>query len=74
VRALDCGSLARSLSGGGGGGGSILLIDIRPFLAFNLSHIAGSVNINCQVGIKLNILKGACACAEPFGAENLLRH
>lgn len=50
VRALDCGSLARSLSGGGGGG-SILLIDIRPFLAFNLSHIAGSVNINCQVGI-----------------------
>lgn len=50
VRALDCGSLARSLNGGGGGGG-LLLIDIRPFLAFNLSHIAGSVNINCQVGI-----------------------
>ncbi|XP_065347521.1 dual specificity protein phosphatase 10 [Cloeon dipterum] len=46
VRALDCASLARSLSTGGGNG--ILLIDIRPFLAFNLSHIAGSVNINCQ--------------------------
>ncbi|KAF4532730.1 hypothetical protein B566_EDAN011922 [Ephemera danica] len=43
VKSVDCDSLARSLKGS-----NVLLIDIRPFLAYNLSHIKGSININCQ--------------------------
>ncbi|KAL0276391.1 UNVERIFIED_CONTAM: hypothetical protein PYX00_003979 [Menopon gallinae] len=50
------GSNSSSNSGSGGGGGSgggksfrnFLVVDCRSFIAYNVNHIRGSININCS--------------------------
>ncbi|XP_061618679.1 dual specificity protein phosphatase 16 isoform X2 [Phyllopteryx taeniolatus] len=49
VRPLAAEALAALLEGGRGvGGGGLLLIDSRPFVDFNASHIADAVNVNAS--------------------------
>ena len=31
----------------GGAGGDVLLVDCRPFIAYNVHHIRGAINVNC---------------------------
>lgn len=45
VKPLDVDSLARRLPAAASRG--ILLLDCRPFLAYNVNHIRGAVNVNC---------------------------
>merc|ERR1711974_433158 len=33
--------------GGNGDGPGYLLVDCRPFIAYNVSHIKGAINVNC---------------------------
>jgi dual specificity MAP kinase phosphatase len=40
---ISCDSLANRIDGGD----KFLLLDCRPFLAFNKSHIKGALNLNC---------------------------
>ncbi|XP_012256018.3 dual specificity protein phosphatase 10 [Athalia rosae] len=49
--ALSPGELARRLERQGPGvppGAGIVLLDCRPFIAFNVNHIRGAININCS--------------------------
>ena len=32
---------------GGAGGGEVLIVDCRPFIAYNVNHIRGAINVNC---------------------------
>ncbi|XP_061523479.1 dual specificity protein phosphatase 16 [Phycodurus eques] len=48
VRPLAAEALAALLEGGRGVGGGLLLIDSRPFVDFNASHIADAVNVNAS--------------------------
>lgn len=32
---------------GGGGGKPLLLLDCRPFIAYNVCHVQGAINVNC---------------------------
>ena len=36
-----------SLSASGSSAGQYLLLDCRPFIAYNVSHIRGAINVNC---------------------------
>jgi len=40
-------SLAKRLQKGGKHGRNFLLLDCRPFIAYNVSHIKGAINVNC---------------------------
>ncbi|XP_046422696.1 dual specificity protein phosphatase 10 [Neodiprion pinetum] len=44
--ALGPGELARRLERNSGGG--LVLLDCRPFIAYNVNHIRGAININCS--------------------------
>merc|ERR1719219_1609083 len=40
-------NLAKRLQKGGKHGRNFLLLDCRPFIAYNVSHIKGAINVNC---------------------------
>jgi dual specificity MAP kinase phosphatase len=42
-----CGGGNNKQSGGGSGGKSLLLLDCRPFIAYNVCHVRGAINVNC---------------------------
>ena len=44
---IDDDSLARKLQKCGKHGRNFLLLDCRPFIAYNVSHIKGAINVNC---------------------------
>merc|ERR1719187_2719818 len=39
--------LAKRLQKGSKHGRNFLLLDCRPFIAYNVSHIKGAINVNC---------------------------
>jgi dual specificity MAP kinase phosphatase len=54
VKPLDPDSLVRKLERSGTGcsvkssGRNFLVVDCRPFIAYNVNHIRGSINVNCS--------------------------
>jgi len=47
TKTIDDKSLAEKLSKTGKHGKNFLLLDCRPFIAYNVSHIKGAINVNC---------------------------
>ncbi|XP_046670062.1 dual specificity protein phosphatase 10-like isoform X3 [Homalodisca vitripennis] len=48
VRSVDPDTLANRLQRGRHKGENFLVVDCRPFLAYNVNHIRGSINVNCS--------------------------
>lgn len=47
VRAYDADTFARRLRGAGGCTKPFLILDCRPFIAYNVNHLRGAINVNC---------------------------
>ncbi|XP_043206824.1 dual specificity protein phosphatase 10-like [Amphibalanus amphitrite] len=47
-RTRQCSSAELSKRLASGGNNSFVLLDVRPFMAFNTSHIQGAINLNCM--------------------------
>jgi len=47
TKTIDHGALAERLRKTGKHGKHFLLLDCRPFIAYNVSHIKGAINVNC---------------------------
>merc|ERR1739844_36933 len=44
---MGCESLAKRIEKGGKHGKNSILLDCRPFIAYNVNHIRGAINVNC---------------------------
>jgi len=47
ARTITCESLAKRIEKGGKHGKNSILLDCRPFIAYNVNHIRGAINVNC---------------------------
>merc|ERR1711972_393781 len=47
TKTIDDKSLAEKMGKTGKHGKNFLLLDCRPFIAYNVSHIKGAINVNC---------------------------
>lgn len=47
ARTITCDSLAKRIEKGGKHGKNSILLDCRPFIAYNVNHIRGAINVNC---------------------------